>query len=300
MINLQDAQLQQSGILIITGYSGAGKSTVLRALEDIGFFCIDNLPITLFNSFYQLHTSSSNAHQRIALGIDVRTGHTLESLAQEILYFKEKHQQQVTIIFLSSSSRVLMRRFQETRRKHPIGESMSLAQAIAYEKNILKPLKVAADLVLVTDGLSVHQLRNFVRTSFALNATYTMMVNVVSFGFKYGVPTESNFVYDVRSLPNPYFISKLKGLTGKDDAVKNYLFDQALVVEYWDNLSNFVRYSLEQSYQEGRFFIKIAIGCTGGRHRSVAFVEQLAQLPINNVQFLIEHRDINRDNYTLK
>ncbi len=286
-------------ILIVTGHSGAGKSTVLRALEDIGFFCIDNLPITLFNDLYATHRASSNAQQPLALGIDVRAGQ-IDQLVEEIKLFKQQHNVHVRVIFLRSSTRILLRRFQETRRKHPLGDHFQLIDAIKQEKKVLKPLKVLADLTLATDHLSIHQLRNFIRTSFAPQGTTTMLVNLVSFGFKYGAPLECNFIYDVRSLPNPYFIPKLKKLKGDDPTIITFLFDQPETIEYWHHLTTFIRYSIEKSYQEGRFFITIAIGCTGGRHRSVAFVHKLAQLELKNVLFLVEHRDIARDNYKVR
>jgi UPF0042 nucleotide-binding protein len=288
--------IMTADILIITGYSGAGKSTVLRALEDIGFFCVDNLPIALLESFYALHAQSQNTTQRVALGIDVRNGQTAEHLMHELEKFKALHTAStVHIIFLSSSMRILVRRFQETRRRHPLAEQLPLTDAIRHEKKLMQPLARKADLLLETDQLTTQQLRNFIRISFAPGGSYTMMVSIVSFGFKYGVPAESNFVYDLRSLPNPYFIPDLRPLTGQKPAVQTYLFSHPDVIYYWEKLHDFVRYTIQKAYQEGRVFIKIAIGCTGGRHRSVAFVERLAQESIPHVHFLVEHRDIGAD-----
>lgn len=295
----QECVVDQPQLVIVTGYSGAGKSTVLRALEDVGFFCVDNLPIALLDSFFQLVSPSKINGQRIALGIDVRGGTAIKELIAELERFKVTHHT-LKIFFLTSSVQVLIKRFQETRRKHPLADTIDINDAIAHEKELLQPLIAMADLVVDTDQLNIHQLRSFVRSSFAQGGQQRIIVSLLSFGFKYGVPPESNFVYDVRSLPNPYFIPALKMLDGTDQAIQKYLFDQPDVQEYWGKLLDFVRYSIKKSHAEGRFFINIAIGCTGGKHRSVAFIQKLAQQSIPHVQFLIEHRDINRDRYDVK
>ena len=287
-------------IVIVTGYSGAGKSSVLRALEDVGFFCVDNLPIALLDSFFQLVTQSKINGQRLALGIDVRCGSTFELFMAEIMRLKQQLPHTLKIFFLSSSSAVLIKRFQETRRKHPLADDVDLQNAIEQEKKLLAPLMSISDLVLDTDQLNIHQLRGFVRTSFAVGGQQRMMVSLMSFGFKYGVPLESNFIYDIRSLPNPYFIPELKVLSGIDQPVIDYLFSQEPVIEYWQKLYEFIQYSIEKSHAEGRFFINISIGCTGGKHRSVAFVEKLAKQSMTHVQFLVEHRDIQLDRYDIK
>jgi UPF0042 nucleotide-binding protein len=290
-------QNDQPKIVIVTGYSGAGKSTVLRALEDVGFFCVDNLPIELLDSFFQLTSKTKTDGQRLALGIDVRGGSNTQILIAELKRLHSLNNVGLKIFFLTSSDAVLLKRFQETRRKHPLADAIDLTDAIAQEKELLKPLLEISDLVLDTDQLNIHQLRSFVRSSFAPGGKQKMIVTLISFGFKYGVPSESNFVYDLRSLPNPYFITELKNLNGKDQKVADYLFDMEEVVDYWNRLKDFIQYSIEKSHVEGRFFINIALGCTGGKHRSVAFCEKLAKLQSHNVQFLVEHRDIHRDRY---
>lgn len=289
----------QPQLIIVTGYSGAGKSTVLRALEDVGFFCIDNLPIALLDSFFQLVCASQINGQRLALGIDVRGGTAIQELIVELERFNNV-QHKLKIFFLTSSVPVLIKRFQETRRKHPLADAIDIIDAINQEKELLQPLIAMADLVVDTDQLNIHQLRSFVRSSFASDGEQKMIVSLLSFGFKYGVPLESNFVYDVRSLPNPYFVPELKMFDGMDKEIQNYLFDQSQVQEYWNKLLDFITYSLKKSHDEGRFFVNIAIGCTGGKHRSVAFVQKLAQQSMAHVQFLVEHRDINRDKYETK
>lgn len=295
----QESIINQPQLVIVTGYSGAGKSTVLRALEDVGFFCIDNLPIALLDSFFQLISSSKINGQRIALGIDVRGGIVIKELIGELERLNTSRHA-LKIFFLTSSAHVLIKRFQETRRKHPLADTIDIADAINQEKELLQPLIAMADLVVDTDQLNIHQLRSFVRSSFAQGGQQRMIISLISFGFKYGVPLESNFVYDVRSLPNPYFVPELKMLDGTQAEIQNYLFDQPDVQDYWHKLLDFVTYSIRKSHEEGRFFMNIAIGCTGGKHRSVAFIQKLAQQSISHVQFLIEHRDINRDKYEVK
>jgi len=285
----------QTQIVIVTGYSGAGKSTVLRALEDSGFFCVDNLPVPLFSSFIQLVYQSKSQGQRIALGIDVRVGHAMEYLVSELNAANSQHPGALKIFFLTASQSVLIKRFQETRRKHPLADAIDISDAILQEKKMLMPLMEIADITLDTDPLTIHQLRSFVKNMFATDAKQQMLVNIISFGFKYGVPPESNFVYDIRSLPNPYFVEKLRGNSGMDGVVVEYLFAQQEVQEYWQRLVDFVRFSLAKAYEEGRFFVTIAIGCTGGRHRSVAFVQELAKQAVDNVQFIVKHRDVHRE-----
>lgn len=284
---------REKQIFIITGYSGAGKSSVLRALEDNDFFCVDNLPVELLASFFV----SKNEKKRIALGIDVRTDKSIEKLIAELEQLKRLLNCSIKIVFLQSDVQTLVKRFQETRRKHPLAAHISITQAIEQEQQLLHSLKEKADILLSTDTLTIHQLRHFVRTTFNDDVEQKMLVSLMSFGFKYGVPENSNFVYDIRSLPNPYFVPELKPLNGTQKPIQNYLFEQPVVTEYWKKFIDFVQYSIQKSYEEGRFFMNVAIGCTGGRHRSVTFVEKLAQYTMDNVQFVLKHRDMHKDNY---
>lgn len=287
--------VHQPQVLIVTGYSGAGKSSVLRALEDVGFACVDNLPIALLAPFFQLVLQAKTPSNKVALGLDVRSGTTMEQLATELAKVDADWKRFVKIFFLTSSPQVLLKRFQETRRKHPLADTIAIADAIDQEKHLMEPFKITADFLLDTDQLTIHQLRSFIRHSFAVQQSQKMVVNLISFGFKYGVPLESNFIYDVSSLPNPYFVPGLRPLTGVDKQVQEYLFHQMEVMEYWNKCIDFIRYAIEKSYQEGRFFITIAIGCTGGRHRSVAFVQRLAQELFEHAHIVVKHRDVGND-----
>jgi RNase adapter protein RapZ len=284
----------ESQLLIVTGYSGAGKSTVLRALEDIGFFCVDNLPISLLPSFFQLTSGPNSMSQNIALGIDARGGHFIAELIAQLEQSNTLRQSPAKIFFLTASEAVLVKRFQETRRKHPLATTSNVVDAIVQEKKLLQPLAEFSDVLLDTDQFNIHQLRNLVRELFATTTNPKLIVNLISFGFKYGVPTESNFVFDIRSLPNPYFIPELRHLDGTSEAILTYLFDQPPVQEYWDKVVEFFHFSTQKAFQEGRSFVSFAIGCTGGRHRSVAFVHKLGQQQVPFGQCLIKHRDIGQ------
>ncbi|HEX2978175.1 MAG TPA: RNase adapter RapZ [Candidatus Babeliales bacterium] len=281
-------------MVIVTGYSGAGKSTVLRSLEDIGYFCVDNLPIDLLPHFFQLLDRFQVNGQRVALGVDVRSGTNIELLVDNLLQAKQNGLP-LTVFFLSTSSSILLKRYQTTRRKHPLGANAPMSDLIDQEKKLLKPLNAIADVVVETDQCTPHQLRSIVRSYFVRADAPVLVVHAISFGFKYGVPAQCNFVYDVRSLPNPYFIDQLRPLDGTSAELRAYFFEQPEVKEYWHRMIDFIDYSIARAYKEGRFFITVAIGCTGGRHRSVAFIHELSQRTLENVMFVVKHRDINRE-----
>ncbi len=281
-------------VIIVTGYSGAGKSSVLRTLEDSGFLCVDNLPIALLGQFFDLIDQTTMGKKRVALGIDIRGGDRMESVVEALLHMKIKFST-LKILFLRASAPILMKRFQETRRKHPLADNIHLSDAIEQERIMLQPLVDRSDMIFDTDQLTVHQLRSMIRATFSQGQSQKIVVSLISFGFKYGIPTESNYVFDVRSLPNPYFVESLKLHTGTDACINAYLFEKQPVQEYWVRLIDFIRYAIAKSYEEGRCFINIAIGCTGGKHRSVAFIEKIALEEIPNTHFLLQHRDIERD-----
>src|SRR5579872_274565 len=283
-------------VVIVTGYSGAGKNTMLHSLEDIGFYCVNNLPGALLESFFESIMKEEISYERIALGIDVRGDIT--KVLHKIHRLKTVWPFSVKIIFLTSRYEILVKRFQETRRKHPLAhQGLDVSDAIQKEQELLRPLSEMADVILETDQFTINQLRQFVIQAFSLESTQQMVVTLTAFGFKYGVPPESNLVFDVRFLPNPYFVPDLKNLTGMDSAIQNYLFSQDAVREYWDRLNSFAQYVIEQSLHEGRFSMNIAIGCTGGRHRSVAFAQKFAQQVIPHVSFITRFREISKDTY---
>ncbi|MEX0940508.1 MAG: RNase adapter RapZ [Candidatus Babeliales bacterium] len=284
-------------IVVVTGYSGAGKSTVLRVLEDVGFFCVDNLPSALLRSFFQLIDNTQIVAHSFGLGLDIRSGDSIEELVVALKEYAELTHYSIKIIFLTANNHVILKRFQETRRNHPLGSIMQIDAAIDYEKGKLAPLLEIADKAIATDQLTSQQLRQLIRALFVESSQSNLVVNLMSFGFKYGMPNDCNFVYDVRSLPNPYFIPALRSFNGTQEPIQEYLFAQQVVQEYWQKLIEFFRYTIEKSDHEGRCFITIAIGCTGGRHRSVAFIHKLSAQEIDKVKFIVTHRDIDRDHY---
>ncbi len=288
------AELPQ--VVIVTGYSGAGKNTVLHSLEDIGFFCVNNLPGALLQQFFESTIQAEIVHRRIALGVDVRGD--IDVMLHKLYRLKTVWPFSLKIVFVTSSYRVLLKRFQETRRRHPLANSKKdVSDAIRHEQKILQPLCDMADLILDTDQLTIHQVRHFVIRTFCTDKQQQMVVTVMAFGFKYGVPLESNLLFDVRFLPNPYFEPSLKHLNGTDKQIVEYLFSRDSVQEYWDRMCSFATYVINESLNEGRFSMNISIGCTGGRHRSVALTHLLAQQVIPHVTFITRFRDIDRDVY---
>jgi len=291
-------QKQVRKILIITGCSGAGKTSVMRGLEDIGFYCVDNLPIPLLSTFFHLAFKAQTGFLKIALGIDVRGQQFLSGFILEIGKLKQPKGEnlQLKVIFLNACDETLIKRFQETRRKHPlISRGVSLLNAIQKEKDVLDPIMAMSDVILDTDRFSIHDLRRWVNNVFSEKYQQEVLVNLISFGFKYGVPIESNMVYDLRFLPNPYFIPELKLLDGRKPAVQMFLFKHPDVLDYWKRIIGFLHYFIKKSYKEGMPYVNIAIGCTGGKHRSVAFVEKIGQHKWDKVKFLIHHRDLGKE-----
>lgn len=289
--------IQKRHVLIVTGLSGAGKTSVMRALEDIGFYCVDNLPIQLLKTVLNLAFQKPLDVVRVALGIDSKDEKFLALLKGEVESIRnEKQIDGFKIIFLHASDSTLVKRFQETRRKHPhLSSKADLVSAIRHERMILEQIKVLADINLETDLLNSHDIRQWVQRMFCVENKREMFVNLVSFGFKYGIPQESNLVWDLRFLPNPYFVDELKDLDGRNQEIQAYVFKSPITKEYWDRLTDFLHFALSKFYQEGRFFATVAIGCTGGKHRSVAFVELLGKEIFVNCSFLIRHRDLEKE-----
>ena len=284
-------------VLIVTGLSGSGKSSVMRGLEDIGFYCVDNFPIPLLSPFLNLMNQTQSNLLKVGLCIDARGSDYLKDAIREIQALKaqETDQFQIKVVFINSSDGTLLKRFQETRRAHPLAKGISLAQAIKKERSLMAPVEQLADEIHYTDESNIHELRRWVQDNFSDGEQRQITINIVSFGFKYGVPAESNLVYDLRFLPNPYFIPALRAHDGRDADVQSFLFGKPEVVEYWEKLEDFLRYSLQKYYEEGRFFVNVAIGCTGGKHRSVAFAQRLGMQRWPSMKFLVYHRDVGKE-----
>jgi UPF0042 nucleotide-binding protein len=259
-------------ILVVTGLSGSGKSTAIRALEDAGWFCIDNLPAPLLNKVTEL----AGTHDRLAFGIDAREGSYLQD-APQALDEARRAGHRVDVLFLDSSDEALTRRYSETRRRHPLADKGGVAEGIAKERALLTPLREHAEHVLDTSTMTVHELRRQVMARFTTGTTGQLALTVMSFGFKYGVPSNADLVFDVRFLPNPFFVPELKAFTGKDPRVSRFVMDRPESWEFLDRAFDLLAFLVPRYQREGKTYLTVAIGCTGGKHRSVAIAQALAE-----------------------
>lgn len=282
--------------LIVTGLSGAGKSRAVHALEDIGFFCADNIPPKLIETFYEFAQQAKGALSRIAVVTDIRGGDMFSSLFQTLEDLKSE-KKDYKILFLDANDYVLINRFKETRRKHPLAENClgSLEQAVMLERDVLKPVREKADYIIDTSSLSPAQLKERISGLFLGDSSDALMIHCESFGFKFGLPTEADLVFDVRCLPNPYYVDELKHLTGLDAPVRDYVMQ-------WDQTKGFVTrfldlidYMIPLYCDEGKSQLVIAVGCTGGHHRSVTLAQLLYDHLIEkNMRTSVHHRDIHK------
>ncbi len=280
--------------VVITGLSGSGKSTALRALEDMGFYAVDNLPVQLLPAFVNLPLEFVGEPFKAALVMDVRAPRFLESFPQVFSELAGKGYN-LEILFLEASDEVLLRRFSQTRRQHPLsGEQGPIAEGIRRERELLLPFRKRASQILDTSRFTIHELRQEVFRLFARMAPpAAMQVNLMTFGFKYGLPPEADMVLDVRFLSNPYFVDELRGLDGRDARVVEYVFKQEATQTFLAKLKDFLDFLLPLYHQEGKSQLTLAVGCTGGKHRSVAVTDWLArQLTGPDWRITVRHRDI--------
>lgn len=282
-------------IIVVTGMSGSGKSTAVRALEDEGFYCLDNLPLQLMGPFVDLAAASRDMIEEIACVIDIRTrdfltGH--ENVFQDL----RNAGHLVEIIFLDASDQVLLRRYSETRRRHPALEGGTIPESIRFEREQLALLRRMATFVIDTSELNVHQLREIVLSHVhGRGGRRSMAMHIQSFGFRYGIPPESDLVMDVRFLANPYFVPELKQRTGLDPEVREFVLKQGETREFLRSFSSLLDFLLPLYQREGKAYLTISIGCTGGKHRSVAITEALGEhLSAGPFPSRISHRDIER------
>jgi UPF0042 nucleotide-binding protein len=281
-------------ITIISGLSGSGKSTALNTLEDLGFFCVDNLPVLLLPKFIELCQSSINDISKIGLVMDVREREFLREYP-DILDLLKTEGYRIELIFLDSSDDVLIQRFSETRRQHPLGEGGSIVDGIRMEREQLSALKSRADKIIDTSALTVHQLRTMLENYFQQLSTRTMNITFMSFGFKHGIPHDVDMILDVRFLPNPYFVRELKDLDGTDPRVAEYVSRSPETQRYLEKLKDFLAFQLPLFEREGKTYLTIAIGCTGGRHRSIVITRYLREIfSDGKYQVHATHRDINK------
>jgi RNase adapter protein RapZ len=284
------AEARRPRVLLITGLSGSGKTHVSRALEDIGWFCVDNLPTVLIPRFIDLLRRSEGL-SRSALVVDMRERDFLKNFPRVFRALKAKGTD-ADLLFLEADEKVLVRRFSETRRPHPLAVNQPVIEGIREEREALRPIRKMADLILDTSKYTVHELRDYIRDHYDLRAQTSLVVSVMSFGYKYGVPTEADLVFDVRFLPNPNFVPALKRLTGSHPSVVRYMQRQGDTKAFLDRLGAFLRWVLPRYVREGKSYLVIAVGCTGGRHRSVMIANALGrELGGRGYTVKVRHRD---------
>jgi RNase adapter protein RapZ len=283
-------------VVIITGLSGAGKSYAIKCLEDLGYFCVDNLPTTLIPTFVELCLGSQREIRKIALGVDVREGEYLAHL-REILQELRARGHRPEVLFLEAADEVLVRRYLESRRRHPMAGDGSVGDSIQAERKALAHLREGADRIVDTSALTVHQLRQRLVELYGTDVRRdSLTVSLVSFGFKHGIPYDADLVFDVRFLPNPHFVDRFRALDGRESAVAEYVFAQPEAAELMGRLRDLIRFLLPLYRREGKAYLTVAVGCTGGRHRSVAVVEALREdLERQSLTPLIRHRDLGRE-----
>jgi UPF0042 nucleotide-binding protein len=282
--------------VVITGLSGAGKSFAIKCFEDMGFFCVDNLPTTLMPTFADLIARSGQKVDRVALGVDVREGEYLDHLLDVIAELRRRGHA-VEVLFLEASEETLVRRYRETRRRHPLAPDGNVLDGIRAERKAMSHMREVADRIVDTSGLTVHQFKDLLIEAYVTPRDRPgLAVSLVSFGFKHGVPFDADLVFDVRFLPNPHFVDALRALDGRHAAVRAFVLEHADSRELMRRVEDLLAFVLPAYRREGKAYLTVAIGCTGGRHRSVALVEELRSV-LERLGFAasVVHRDIDRE-----
>ena len=281
-------------VILVTGMSGAGRSTATRALEDMGWFVVDNLPPTLMINVVDYVLQRTGSH-KVALVADVRGGHLFDELHISLSTIKAAGHD-LRVLFLEAGDEALVRRYESSRRPHPLQRDDSLLGAVQRERELLRDLRADADIVIDTSNLNVHELRRSIENSFGDDEHYALRATIMSFGFKYGIPVDADLVADMRFLPNPYWDPKLKELTGLDAQVNDYVVGFPTAQEFLTKYAELLDIVEDGYLREGKRFLTIAMGCTGGKHRSVAMAENLsARLVKNGVEVRVVHRDLGRE-----
>lgn len=283
-------------LVIVTGMSGAGKSSALKMLEDAGYFCVDNLPIQLIQKFVRLTFNGTEKFDKVALGVDIRSGQALEELDQVLEQLK-KEGYSYEILYLDASNEVLVKRYKETRRTHPLSGNGRIEQGIETERERLEFIKKKADVLIDTSQLLIRELKSQIDKIYIMNQKYNnFFITILSFGFKYGIPMDSDLVFDVRFLPNPFYDSVLKPQTGNDQPVKDFVMKSENAVIFLDKLEDMLKFLIPNYIAEGKNQVVIGIGCTGGKHRSVTLANELgSRISSLEYGFKIEHKDIEKD-----
>jgi UPF0042 nucleotide-binding protein len=289
----QRARTDSRQLVILTGLSGSGKSTVLRAFEDMGFYCVDNLPVELIPIFAELHAAGEGDFSRAALLVDAREGAQLQKLPPLLKHLR--HQHPIALVFIDAGEDALLRRYSETRRPHPFGKHLSVRESLGHERKLMEPIRKLADVVIDTSKFNVHELRHFVTERFKNPEKRPMLVSFVSFGYRYGVPTDADLVFDVRFLPNPHFVPRLRKYTGQHPKVRRYIRSFPQTGEFLRRIEGLLVYLMPHYIGEGKSYLTIAFGCTGGRHRSVMLAESVSEaLAKRGYSTKVVHRDIEK------
>ncbi|MBD1381470.1 RNase adapter RapZ [Metabacillus arenae] len=286
--------IQDTQMVIITGMSGAGKTVAIQSFEDLGYFCVDNLPPTLLPKFLELMKESGSKMNKVALVMDLRGREFFDSLFQALDDISEKAWITPRILFLDAKDSTLVTRYKETRRSHPLATTGLPLEGIKMERELLEELKGRAQLIYDTSELKPRELRDKILKHFATNEEHTFSVNVVSFGFKYGLPIDADLVYDVRFLPNPHYIDYMRPQTGLDEEVSSYVLKWNETQKFLEKVTDLLAFMLPYYKREGKSQLVIAIGCTGGQHRSVTLAEYIAKHFTKDYNTHVSHRDIER------
>lgn len=288
-------------IVIVTGMSGAGKTTVLKMFEDIGYYCVDNMPVALVEKFVELAVAGNSDLKNIALGVDIRSGQAFGGF-EDVLEHLSNSGVKYEILFLDCADAVLVKRYKETRRSHPLAIGDRVDKGIALEREALAFLKKKSNYIIDTSSLLTRDLRQEIERIFVQDEKYNnLFVTILSFGFKYGIPADADLVFDVRFLPNPYYVEELKPLTGNDKPIQDYVLGCPQATEFMDKLEDMINFLIPNYVLEGKNSLVIAIGCTGGKHRSVTLANELyRRLSDRDYGIRIEHRDILLDSLRKK
>ncbi|MCM2138663.1 RNase adapter RapZ [Vagococcus fluvialis] len=295
---MNEKQIDSLQLVVITGMSGAGKTVAVQSFEDMGFFCIDNLPPTLIPKFWELIKESGKI-TKIALVIDLRSRAFFEEIQSMLIEIENTKLVDTTIMFLEASDKELVSRYKETRRTHPLAMDGLVTEGIIKERSLLSELKGEAQLIIDTTNLAPRELREKIMANFKSNDTSTFRVEMVSFGFKYGLPIDADVVMDVRFLPNPHYVPELRPMTGKDKPVYDYVMASEMTEDFYQQYEKLMLSILPGYIKEGKMSLTIAIGCTGGQHRSVALTERLGKRISEDYKTNITHRDIGKRKETV-
>jgi UPF0042 nucleotide-binding protein len=281
--------------IILTGLSGSGKSQAIRALEDLGYFCVDNLPTTLIPTLAKLSLRAGGDIEKVAIVVDVREGGFLSSFPKVFRRLRKMRRLNPVLIFLEAKNAVLVRRFSETRRPHPLAQNRSVTEGIRDERARLNVIRDMADEIVDTSDMTVHELRHFFMGLSRDRASARLVVTLLSFGYKHGVPVDADLVFDVRCLPNPHFVPTLRRRTGRDRAVVAFMEKDASTRAFMDRLEEYLRFAIPYYVAEGKSYLTVAIGCTGGRHRSVMIAERMKRALArgDGARVRVRHRDVS-------